>query len=103
MFLAKAAKILHRLVWILSSVVAFDRPKLIVEAGEMRVVFFDDSFGTLEINLLPITKMRDDFDHTPAAVARRTRQRIRIVTAKNDAREFVGKCGERRENGLATA
>ena len=90
MFRTQVAKLPHDRSRILPSIIAFDWPEGVVVAEDVRILLFDKCVSSFEIDLLPVTEMRQDFDNAPAAVAARTESIfIRNVASKNHSLQFV--------------
>src|SRR5829696_7246324 len=98
--LTQLAERIECLVRVLPTVITFDRPESIVEARQVWLIFFEQPGETLEIDLLPIAQVRQDFDHPPAAIRRRPQQRVEIVRAGNGAAKLIRKRSQRGDDVL---
>ena len=100
MFAPDLGEVIEDLTRVLAAIVALDRPKRIVVAWQIGIVFFHDTPGALEIDLFPIAQMGQEIHNPPAAIAAGAVEIIFIVRGKQQPSQIVRKTGKVFQNLL---
>ena len=84
--LTQLTEMLKRASRILAPVISLNRPEFVVVGRQARGVLLNDGGHSFQVDLLPVTQMRQDLYHPPATVPRGAHEGVRRTLLKHPSK-----------------